>query len=106
MFASMAQIYGKIAKPWDDLDSLIYLICYLLNDCYLPWSGVLDKKTDKQSLSVSEMILQRANHYHQYEKEVIKLLPKELRTFYKFIKDPYQQGKEALHDRFIQILEG
>ena len=43
MFASKAQIQGKIAQPEDDLESLVYLLCYILNNDKLPWSFILDK---------------------------------------------------------------
>jgi serine/threonine protein kinase len=42
LFASNAQIMGYIARPKDDLESLMYVCYYLLNDYSLPW---LSKET-------------------------------------------------------------
>ena len=36
MFASFDQIDGRRAEPRDDIESLIYLLTYLLNDEKLP----------------------------------------------------------------------
>jgi hypothetical protein len=37
LFSSRRQILGLRPYPIDDLESLVYLMIYLLNDCYLPW---------------------------------------------------------------------
>jgi hypothetical protein len=40
MFASKVQIHGGRANAQDDLESFFYLLAFLYNDGFLPWSDV------------------------------------------------------------------
>ena len=46
MFASNKQIMGHRAGKRDDIESFFYVMAYLLNDEYLPWSDLSKMRSD------------------------------------------------------------
>ena len=49
MFCSFRQVRGLIATPHDDLESLVYVICYLLNFQNLPWISIFKEEEAKKA---------------------------------------------------------
>jgi serine/threonine protein kinase len=79
LFASLNSCRGNNKSRRDDIQSIFYIMAYLLNECYLPWSNfsrVFGKKKEFKDLLKERLAI-------KYTKEVFKIVPKNLRNIFK-----------------------
>ena len=58
MFASLNSCRGYNKSRRDDIESALYLLSYLLNQCNLPWTSI---KRDTMKFNFTDAIKQRLN---------------------------------------------
>ena len=99
MFSSLNAIYKSSTSRRDDIESLFYVMIYLLNEGKLPWSN-FGKRLKVRSLKFKDMLRERTKA--QYSEEVLMMCPQPLREIMKkvmilgfTIEPPYDEIIEA-----------
>lgn len=93
MFASLNSCRGYSKSRRDDIESALYILCYLLHDQSLPWSDIRDKV--KKSYSFSAILEERLQV--KYNHLLFESIPEEVSTCLKTVlmlkfkqKPPYK----------------
>lgn len=96
MFASLNSCRGNTKSRRDDIESMFYLLIYLLNKNYLPW----------QDISTRSSILQKLNERMKAEhtNRLFKLIPKRLNKCLKGVL-LLQFEEEPAYDYYIEVLQ-
>ena len=98
LFASLNSCRGNNKSRRDDIQSLMYIMIYLLNKSYLPW-GDFHKKFEDTSYEFKDFLRERLDL--KYTKEVFKLIPRSLRDMLKKILT-LQFEEEPQYDNIIE----
>jgi serine/threonine protein kinase len=80
LFASLNSCRGNNKSRRDDIQSLMYIMVYLLNKNYLPWCD-FHKKFKNKNFEIKDFLRERLEI--KYTKEVFRMIPKELREIFK-----------------------
>ena len=75
MFASLNSCRGYSKSRRDDIESALYILCYLLNDSKLPWSDIKVKIKGNQH-SFSAILEERLKV--SYNHELFQSIPEEV----------------------------
>lgn len=78
LFASLNSCRGNNKSRRDDIQSLMYIMVYLLNKNYLPWS---DFNSKFKEYEFKDFLRERLEL--KYTKEVFRLIPRDLRDMFK-----------------------
>ena len=82
LFASLNSCRGNNKSRRDDIQSIMYIMIYLLNKSFLPWAD-FHKKFEDTSYKFKDFLWERLDL--KYTKEVFKLIPRSLREMLKKI---------------------
>lgn len=80
LFASLNSCRGNNKSRRDDIQSLLYIMVYLLNNNYLPWCD-FHKRFKQKKYEFKDFLKERLDI--QYTKEVFSIIPKNLREMFK-----------------------
>lgn len=80
LFASLNSCRGNNKSRRDDIQSVMYIMVYLLNKNYLPWCD-FHKKFKDTSYEFKDFLRERLEI--KYTKEVFRIIPKDLREMFK-----------------------
>lgn len=72
LFASLNSCRGNNKSRRDDIESVIYIMIYLLNDNYLPWCDI-EKKFNEQGLEFKDVLKERLDI--EYTKRLFRMIP-------------------------------
>ena len=100
LFASLNSCRGNNKSRRDDIQSLFYIMVYLLNGNYLPWCD-FHKKFMKQNYQFKDILRERLDI--KYTKEVFRMLNKDFRSLFKKIFT-MQFTEEPPYDLIIQTI--
>lgn len=82
LFASLNSCRGNNKSRRDDIQSLMYIMIYLLNKSHLPW-GDFHTKFENTSYEFKDFLRERLDL--KYTKEFFKMAPRSLRELLKKI---------------------
>lgn len=105
-FSSRAGIKLQKLMPKDDIESLLNLICYQLNDFTLPWF------TDIETQTSNDIFRDRRKNDAEYFQTMIKQLPSNIANCYKYLDNlregvkPNYEFLRATLQKEIERMEG
>lgn len=100
LFASLNSCRGNNKSRRDDIQSLMYIMVYLLNNSYLPWSD-FHKRFKDQNFEFKDFLRERLEI--KYTKEVFRITEKPLRDMLKKVLT-LQFDEEPPYDWIIEKL--
>jgi len=72
LFASLNSCRGNNKSRRDDIESVIYILIYLLNDNYLPWCDI-ERKYDQEGMEFKDVLRERLEI--EYTKRLFTMIP-------------------------------
>mmetsp|Transcript_21347 Transcript_21347/g.15611 ORF Transcript_21347/g.15611 Transcript_21347/m.15611 type:complete len:144 (+) Transcript_21347:542-973(+) len=82
LFASLNSCRGNNKSRRDDVESILYIMIYLLNDNYLPWCEI-EKKFVSEGMDFKDVLKERLEI--EYTKKLFVMIPKELIPLLKYV---------------------
>lgn len=76
LFASLNSCRGYNKSRRDDIESLFYMLIYLINDEYLPWCDLLSRDPNAGKPDLKQLLKERLNL--KYTRSLFTLVPNEL----------------------------
>lgn len=80
LFASLNSCRGNNKSRRDDIQSVMYIMVYLINNNYLPWCD-FHKKFKDNNYEFKDFLRERLEI--KYTKDVFRMIPKDLRDIFK-----------------------
>ena len=106
IFASLNSCRGNTKSRRDDIESAMYILCFLINDQKLPWSNI-SRKFRFSSHAISEMLQTRLKT--KYSHKLYNIIPVEIKTILSNVfnlayeeKPPYDQIISLLKELFFK----
>ncbi|CDW72341.1 tau-tubulin kinase 1 [Stylonychia lemnae] len=107
LFASENAIKLKSQSRKDDLESLMYLVTFIINELSLPWIENIDDGS--QIADIFQFILKRRiRNFNKFNEKIMKMLPNQLKQAFKYIRNlefqdtPDYQYLKSLFQSLIQ----
>ena len=82
LFASLNSCRGNNKSRRDDVESMVYVMLYLLSNNHLPWNDLHEKFTNNE-YDFQDLLNERLDL--QYTKQIFKMAPRALRLLLKKI---------------------
>eukprot|EP00347_Sterkiella_histriomuscorum_P017575 403348809 len=99
LFASLNSCRGNNKSRRDDIESVMYIMIYLLNENYLPWCDI--EKKYEQGMEFKDVLRERLEI--EYTKRLFSMIPKELiQTLKNILTLKFDQ--EPDYDEIIQAI--
>jgi serine/threonine protein kinase len=102
LFASLNSCRGNNKSRRDDIQSVMYIMVYLLNKNSLPWCD-FHKKFKDTSYEFKDFLRERLEI--KYTKEVFRIIPKDLREMFKKVFT-LQFEEEPPYEYIINTIKG
>jgi len=82
LFASLNSCRGNNKSRRDDIESAIYIMIYLMNNCYLPWCDI-ERKFVNEGMEFKDVLKERLEI--EYTKKLFKMVPSKLQIFFCYV---------------------